>query len=81
MAYTQAQLDAIEKAIGEGALEIEYGNPTKRVKYRSLDEMIRVRDLIRKDLGITTGTTKRLYFSTCKGTDTDGSSNEQANVA
>jgi len=73
-AFTQAHLDAIEKAIAEGVLEISYSDKT--VKYRSLDEMIRIRDIMRKELGITTGTARRLYMSTSKGTDTDGSSDE-----
>lgn len=73
-AFTQAHLDALEKAIAEGVLEVSYDS--KVVRYRSLDEMLRIRDLIRKELGITTGTARRLYMSTAKGTDTDGSSDE-----
>lgn len=73
-AFTLAHLEALEKAIAEGVLEISYSDKT--VKYRSLDEMLRIRDVMRKELGITTGTARRLYMSTCKGTDTDGASDE-----
>jgi len=51
MAFTQENLTAIDKAIAEGTLEVQYGD--KRVKYRSLDEMLKIRDIIRNDLGIT----------------------------
>lgn len=49
MAYTQPQLDALETAIAEGALKVEYGD--KKVEYRSLNEMIRIRDIMRSELG------------------------------
>jgi hypothetical protein len=52
MAYTQSDLDLIEAAIKEGALTVKYAD--KQVTYRSLDEMLRIRDLIRAELGITT---------------------------
>jgi hypothetical protein len=51
MAYTTDNLAAIEKAIAEGTLEVSYGD--KRVKYRSLSEMLQIRDLIRNELGLT----------------------------
>lgn len=51
MAYTQDDLTRLDKAIAEGSLEVSYGD--KRVKYRSLDEMLRIRDLIRNELGLT----------------------------
>lgn len=49
MAYTQDQLKALEAAIAEGALVVKYGD--KSVEYRSLDDMLRIRDLMRADLG------------------------------
>jgi len=75
MAFTQAQLDALEDAIAQGVLEVSYSDKT--VKYRSLDEMLRVRDLMRNALGITTSTSKRIYHSTCKGTDTDSGESDE----
>lgn len=50
MAYTIEQLTALENAIGEGALKVEYGD--KKVEYRSLNEMIRIRNLMRQDLNL-----------------------------
>ena len=42
MAYTQQQLIDLEKAIAQGATSVQYQD--KRVSYRSLDEMRRIRD-------------------------------------
>lgn len=50
MAFTQIQLDALEKAIAEGVTRVKY--ETKEVEYRSLDEMLRLRDVIRQALGL-----------------------------
>lgn len=49
MSWTQEQLDSIEQAIAEGSLRVRHDG--REVTYRSLDDMIRVRDLIRADLG------------------------------
>lgn len=46
--YTQEQLDALNAAIASGALVVEYGD--KRVEYRSLNDMIRTRNLMLQDL-------------------------------
>ncbi|MTI13353.1 phage head-tail joining protein [Sansalvadorimonas verongulae] len=48
MAFTQQQLNALEDAIAMGTLEVEYGD--KKVKYRSLGEMMRIRDMMRMDI-------------------------------
>lgn len=65
MAYTQTQLDALEAAIAEGALKVEYGD--KKVEYRSLNEMIRIRDVIKAALeGLPAQ--RRTYASHSKGT-------------
>lgn len=63
MAWTQEQLQALEEAIAQGALTIEYGG--KRITYRSLDEMMRLRELIKKTLGTGTAgaTTIKTTFS------------------
>lgn len=57
--FTEAGLAAIEEAIAGGILEVRYDD--KWVKYRSLDEMLRIRDLIRSRLGDTRA---RKYFRT-----------------
>lgn len=51
MAYTQEQLDTLEAAIAGGELTVKYAD--RAVTYRSLDEMLRIRDALRRDLGLT----------------------------
>lgn len=63
MAWTQAQLDTIEAAIAQGATSVEYDG--KKVEYRSLTDMMRVRDLMRKSLGQTGST--RIFTEHSKG--------------
>jgi len=56
MAWTSAQLAALEDAIAQGATKVKYGD--KEISYRSIEEMLRVRDKIRKELGQTNNTQK-----------------------
>tara|TARA_B100001063_G_scaffold171349_1_gene160475 strand:- start:5580 stop:5777 length:198 start_codon:yes stop_codon:yes gene_type:complete len=63
--FSEAGLAAIEEAIAGGYLEVEYDD--KRVKYRSLAELLQVRDLIRSKLG--SGTKTRRYVSFKRDTD------------
>lgn len=51
MTFTQMQLDAIEVAIANGRTSVEYDG--RKVTYRSLAEMLKVRDLIRQQLGLS----------------------------
>ncbi len=48
MSYTQAQLDALDAMIAGGVLESEYDG--RRIKYRSMAELIRARDTVRAGL-------------------------------
>ncbi len=50
MAFTLIQLEALEKAIAEGVTRVKYEN--KEVEYRSLDEMMRLLQLMQSQLGI-----------------------------
>jgi hypothetical protein len=50
MGFTREQLGILEAAIAQGALDVNYGD--KRVTYRSLNEMLRTRDLMKKELGL-----------------------------
>lgn len=52
MAYTQADLDALKKAIATGARSVKFGaGPDSReVVYRSLDDMIRAKNMIEAEL-------------------------------
>lgn len=52
--YNQAQLDALSTAIAQGALEVAYGS--KRVRYRSLADMLRLQAAMQADIaGESTG--------------------------
>lgn len=48
MAYTKAHLDAVERAIARGEKIVRYSDRT--VEYRTVDELIKARDLIRTEL-------------------------------
>lgn len=47
------QYEALNTAIYSGALKVKYAD--REVGYRSLDEMIRIRDDLKKTLGLTKG--------------------------
>lgn len=71
MAWTQAQLDAIEDSIAQGSLTVSFGaaGSSKNVTYRSLSEMLRIRDIIRRGLGLTNPRSTRIYPTFSKGTN------------
>lgn len=49
-AFTVENLEALEEAIAGGEKRVKYTD--KEVEYRSLDEMLKIRDLMRKKLGL-----------------------------
>jgi len=55
MAYTQADLDAIDAALKSGAVRVEFpgGGATT---YRSVDDMLKVRKMMSEDVASTNGT-------------------------
>jgi hypothetical protein len=59
MAWTQDQLDAIEAAIASGELTVRFGD--RMVTYRSMDELLRARDVIRDGLAAQSGSTKERH--------------------
>lgn len=63
--YTQEMYNALIEAIATGAREVWYGD--KRVAYRTLDEMLRLKDDMEQALGINTRP-KRKYGDFTKGT-------------
>jgi hypothetical protein len=67
MAWTQQQLDAIETAIASGELTVRFGDRT--VTYRSMDELLQARAVIKNALDAEAGTiTDRFSFAqTSKG--------------
>jgi hypothetical protein len=52
MAYTLNQYNALVEAISQGAVEVQYGD--KKVKYRSLQDMLAIKDSMEIDLGLKT---------------------------
>ena len=48
--YTLEQYQKLCDAIALGAYEVQYGD--KRVVYRSLDEMLRLKDSMERSLGV-----------------------------
>ena len=46
--FSSSDLEALESAIKKGIKRVEYDDKT--VEYRSLDEMLKIRDLMRKHL-------------------------------
>lgn len=67
MAFTTAQLESLEAAIASGNLIVRYGD--KSVQYQSLDAMMRLRDRMRAELGITNVSGKKFYSRFNKGLD------------
>lgn len=51
MAFTSDQLTALDSAIAQGALSVQFAD--RRVTYHSLAEMMRLRDLMRSELGLS----------------------------
>jgi len=56
MAFTVDQLDALEEAIASGSLVVKYADKSRT--YRSLDDLLKLRAIIRRALGLsnTSGT-------------------------
>jgi hypothetical protein len=48
--YTIEQVQALEAAIAQGVLIVEYAD--KKVEYRSLDEMLRILSIMKDALGL-----------------------------
>lgn len=63
--WTEADLTAIEEAIAKGIFKVDYND--RSVTYRSLDDMLKIRDLIRRCLG-KTAKASRILCSAEKGT-------------
>jgi adenylate kinase len=73
MAFTQTDLDAVNAAVASGELKIEVAG--RMVMYRSMDELIKARDIIQADLAsaatASTSAVRRgsyaVRFSTARG--------------
>lgn len=58
--FTVERLQALEEAIAEGALRVKYSD--KEVEYRSLKEMMKIRDTMRKALCVNQKSNKTGLF-------------------
>lgn len=67
--FTKEKLHALECAIAEGALEVQYSD--KKIVYRSLSEMMKIRDIMKKSLGICSKGKKGLFGGTRLQVETD----------
>jgi hypothetical protein len=65
MGYTQQDLDRIEKEIGSGAAEQQYGD--NRVRKRSLADLLRIRAEIQAELAAQQPPIRQVRFETSKG--------------
>lgn len=68
MAYTQLDLDALNSAIASGHLKVEYDG--KKVEFRSLADLIKIRDIIANELnpsGVATAESRQFYPTFSKG--------------
>lgn len=54
--FTNEMLAKLEAAIGSGLLSVQYGD--QRKTYHSLDEMLKARDVMRRELGVTAASTR-----------------------
>jgi len=64
-AWDLKDLAVLEKAISQGVQKVKYTD--KEIEYRSLNEMLRLRDVMKRDLGLTSKS-NRLYAQYDKGT-------------
>lgn len=65
MAWTDSDLTVIEAAIASGELRVKYQD--KEVEYRSLEELLKARDLIREALGTVDRGSVRTYSEFSRG--------------
>ena len=72
MAFTLDQLETLEAAIASGTKKVKYAD--KEVEYNSIQDMLTLRDLIRKELGLI-GKTKRFFVNFAKGTNSSDTTN------
>ncbi len=64
--WTQTHLTALEQAIARGTLRVKYRD--REVTYRTLDEMLQLRDVMRREIGQVSASSGRRVVSFRKGT-------------
>lgn len=65
MAYSQAQLTALQSAIASGRTRVEY--PNGSVSYRDLDEMLQIEKKMQRDISGTAATPNTIGIRSGKG--------------
>jgi hypothetical protein len=69
MAYSQADLDSLDKAIASGALSLELAG--RKISYRNVDELLKARDHVASQLAKASaprrGSAFRFRFTTGRG--------------
>lgn len=65
MGFNQQQIDALEKAISQGALKVKYQD--REVQYRSLDEMMSILNMMQKSVGNASGKLRLITPEFSKG--------------
>lgn len=67
MAWTDADLETLETAIASGTLRVRYeGPPAREITYQNLTEMLKLRGLMRTELGLDAGTRQKFRFAKTK---------------
>lgn len=64
--FSKEQLEQLETAIAEGTLIVRYAD--KSVQYRSLEDMLRLREVMRTEIGMNKKQT-RFFAQHSKGTN------------
>jgi hypothetical protein len=64
MAFTTADLDAVNVAIAKGESKVRFAD--REVIYRTMDELLKARDIILSDLAATGLTTRAARHSRAK---------------
>lgn len=63
--FTADNLARINKALASGALSVEYAD--KKVTYQTTTDLLRLRELIKSELGLHKGRNLRVYSDDRKG--------------
>jgi hypothetical protein len=58
MAFTQADIDAVDRAIATGELRVRYAD--REVQYRTIDDLIKARSLMLGSATTTPGVSRRV---------------------
>lgn len=65
MAWAQTDYDALNKAIAQGATSVRYGD--RQITYRSLAEMLQLRQQMAAELGLNSARIARKFASYSSG--------------